>query len=96
MLNEFNKQETFENVSLKTRRVKLKRSVAILNYVLVQLQLAVTEGSVTESKHQSRNESHIIIHDGELIVIAIRKKKQNRRGAKKSMYTHQMSWIAPD
>lgn len=38
--------KTFEDVSLKERGVELKRPIAILHHMLVQLQLAVTEGSV--------------------------------------------------
>lgn len=48
-------KETFQNVSMKKRRVKLKSSIAILDYVLVKLQLAVTEGSVAETKHQNKD-----------------------------------------
>ena len=45
---EFKRAErvTFEDVSLNERGVELKRPIAILDHVLVQLQLAVAEGSV--------------------------------------------------
>jgi len=46
--------KTFENVSSKKRGVKLKRSIAILNNVLVKLQFAVTESAVAESENRNK------------------------------------------
>ena len=69
------RRETFENVSLKKRRVELKRLVTVLNHMLVELQLAVTEGSIAETNIQKRE-----INQSPKKII---KEIEDRRGSKK-------------
>lgn len=58
LLGEFERRKTFEDVSLKKRGVELKRLVTVLNHVLVELQLAVTEGSIAETNiHSYKSQS---------------------------------------
>ena len=92
------RKKEFVRRDIETRkcgcRFKLKRFVAILNYVLVQLQLAVTEGSITESKHWT---SHY--HSRERIINRNEKETESERnGSTKKcvMCANQMSLIAPD
>lgn len=48
------KKTTFENVSLKQRRVELEGLIAVLDHVLVKLQLTIAKRSVTEKQQQQQ------------------------------------------
>lgn len=41
-------KNTFEDVSLEERGIKLKRLITILDHMLVKLQLTITKRSITE------------------------------------------------
>ena len=51
------KPQTFEDVSLEDRRVKLKRPVTILNHMLVKVQLAIAKCSIAETKQKKKSKS---------------------------------------
>ena len=53
-------QRTFEKVSLKKRWIELKRFIAILDHVLVKLQLTIAIRSVTETRNNNNNSSRSI------------------------------------
>ena len=54
-----NKENTFKNISLKKRRVKLKRLITVFNHVLMKLQLTITKRSIAviERNIDQRNEN---------------------------------------
>jgi hypothetical protein len=56
-------KQTFKDISLQKVGVKLERLVAVLDHMLVQLQLTVAEGPIAgnPTKHQSNQRTTQII-----------------------------------
>ncbi len=77
---------------MKKRGVELKRLVTVFNYVLVELQLAVTEGSIAEMTFKFTNQS---VTTKKLIKLIT--EIEDRWGLKlRIVHTYQMSWMAKD
>lgn len=52
---------TFKNIGLEKLRIELQRLIAVLDDMLVQLQLAIAKGSIAKKIHTPNQQIKVVI-----------------------------------